>query len=285
MNARRRFVTVSVAGMLSLLTPALRLVSPVRAQTANSAQTPSANPAAIPAPTSQSGLPTLFIIGDSTVKNHAKGLAGWGDAIAARFDKTKIVVVNNALGGRSSRTFLTEGLWDKTLAALKAGDFVLMQFGHNDGGSILTSYRASLKGDGNETRDITNPGTGKAETVHTYGWYMRRYIADTKARHAVPIVLSPVPRNIWTDAHTVARANGDYGKWAQAAARSENVAFVDLNGIIAKHYEALGPDKVKAAYFPGDHTHTSPEGAQLNAACVVEGLRTLKDCPLNAFLL
>ncbi len=282
MNTRRRFITLSLAGMLSLLTPALRLVLPARAQAADTAQTPPA-PAVVPDP--KGGLPTLFIIGDSTVKNHTTGLQGWGDPIAARFDKMKITVVNNALGGRSSRTFLTEGLWDKTLGQMKAGDFVLMQFGHNDGGSVTTSYRASLKGGGEETRDVTDAKTGKPEPVHTYGWYMRRYIADAKSKHATPLVLSPVPRNIWTDTHTVARAGNDYGKWAQEAAQAENVAFVDLNDIIARHYETLGPDKVKAAYFPGDHTHTSPEGAELNAACVVEGLRALKDCPLCAFLL
>src|SRR5580765_8639456 len=81
-------------------------------------------------------LPTLFIIGDSTVKNSTKGLQGWGTPIAGLFDATKITVENRALGGRSSRTYRTEGLWDQTLAKMKPGDFVLMQFGHNDGGGL-----------------------------------------------------------------------------------------------------------------------------------------------------
>ena len=229
-------------------------------------------------------LPTLFIIGDSTVRNHTKGLMGWGDPITSHFDTSKINVVNRALGGRSSRTFLTEGLWDKTLAEMKAGDFVLMQFGHNDGGSLAASYRASIKGNGDETQEVTDAKTGKKKVVHTYGWYMRRYISDAKAKGATPIALSPVPRNIWKDPQTVARSSGDYGKWAQEAAKAENIPFIDLNDIIARHYEALGPDKVKAAYFPGDHTHTSPEGAELNAASVVEGLRALPRCPLTAYL-
>lgn len=229
-------------------------------------------------------LPTLFLIGDSTVKNHTKGLAGWGDSIGAWFDTSRLHVENEALGGRSSRTFLTEGLWDKVVAKMQPGDFVLMQFGHNDGGSIATSYRASLKGNGEETQEATDAKTGKKETVHSYGWYMRRYIADVKRKGATPIVLSLVPRNIWKPDNTIGRASSDYGKWAQEAAEAENVAFVDLNDIVAKHYEALGPDKVKEMYFPGDHTHTNQAGAERNAASVVEGLRMLKDCPLTPYL-
>ncbi len=237
-----------------------------------------------PARTAHSApLPTLFIIGDSTVKNHTAGLEGWGDPISAYFDKTKIAVQNDALGGRSSRTFLTEGLWDKALAGMKPGDFVLMQFGHNDGGSVKTSYRASLKGVGEETQSVVNPKTGLPETVHTYGWYLRKYVADAKSKGAAAIVLSPIPRNIWTPEGKVARSGGDYGLWASQAAKAAGASFVDLNTIIADKYDALGADKVKA-YFPGDHTHTSPPGAELNAASVVEGLKGLKACPLCAFL-
>lgn len=235
------------------------------------------------AQTSAAPLPTLFIIGDSTVKNHTKGLEGWGDPIAAYFDKSKITVENDALGGRSSRTFLTEGLWDKVAAKIKPGDFVLMQFGHNDGGSPTTSYRASLKGIGEETRTVVNPKTAKSETIHSYGWYISKYVADAKAKGAAAIVLSPIPRNIWTADGKVARNSGDYGLWASEAAKAGGASFVDLNAIIADKYDALGAEKVKA-FFPGDHTHTSPQGAEFNAACVVDGLKKLTDCPLCAFL-
>ena len=242
------------------------------------------NNQADPPQTTEKRLPTLFIIGDSTVKNHTKGLAGWGDAVGAWFNTSRLRVENDALGGRSSRTFLTEGLWDKALAKMQAGDFALMQFGHNDGGSIASSYRASLKGSGEDTQEATDPKTGKKETVHSFGWYMRKYIADAKMRGVTPIVFSPIPRNIWKPDNTIGRASGDYGKWAQDAAKLENAAFVDLNDIIATKYELLGPDKTKALYFPGDHTHTNQAGAELNAASVVEGLRMLKDCPLSAYL-
>jgi lysophospholipase L1-like esterase len=232
-----------------------------------------------------SRLPTLFIIGDSTVNNHTKGLSGWGDPIATSFDSAKIRVENRARGGRSSRTYRTEGLWDLVLAAMKPGDFVLMQFGHNDGGSVTQGRaRASLKGVGEETQEITDPQTGKKEVVHTYGWYLRKYIADTKSKGAVPIVLSPVPRNMWKENRTVLRASNDYGKWASEAAKAGGAFFIDLNERVAKRYEEAGPEKVKALYFGEDHTHTTPAGAQLNAATVVAGLKELKDCPLRRCL-
>lgn len=226
--------------------------------------------------------PTLWIIGDSTVRNHTPGQLGWGDPIADLFDPAKINVQNRALGGRSSRTYFTEGLWDKVLSQVEPGDFVLMQFGHNDGGPLSgPKARASLKGTGDQTQDVTDPKTGKKESVHTYGWYLKRYVTDAKAKGATPIVLSPIPRNIWKDGK-VARASNDYGKWARQVAATEAVPFVDLNEIIASHYEAAGQQKVASEYFgPTDHTHTTASGAKLNAGCVVEGLRGLKDCALK----
>src|SRR5262245_63098094 len=90
--------------------------------------------------------PTLFLIGYSTMRNGAGDGAnkqwGWGEPIAAYFDLAKITVLNRARGGRSSRTFLTEGLWDQVLSAMRPGDFVLIQFGHNDGGPINDTSRA-----------------------------------------------------------------------------------------------------------------------------------------------
>ena len=81
-------------------------------------------------------LPRLFLIGDSTVRNNTAGQVGWGTPIAAFFDASRIKVENRALAGRSSRTFLTEGLWEKVLKDIQPGDYLLMQFGHNDGGGL-----------------------------------------------------------------------------------------------------------------------------------------------------
>lgn len=233
--------------------------------------------------------PTLWLIGDSTVNNGSGkgdgGLWGWGAPLAGYFDSAKIKVVNRARGGRSSRTFLTEGLWEKVAAELKPGDFVLMQFGHNDGGPLEgPKARASLKGNGEETKEAAIEGSDKKETVQSYGWYLRKYIADTKSKGATPIVLSQIPRNMWKG-EKVSRASGDYGKWAQEAAVAGGALFIDLNEIVAKHYEELGQEKVKTEFFTEkDHTHTLAAGAKVNAASVVEGIRSLKDCPLAGLL-
>jgi polygalacturonase/lysophospholipase L1-like esterase len=234
------------------------------------------------------GLPTLVLVGDSTVRNGkgdgANGQWGWGEPLAALFDPAKVNVVNRALGGRSSRTFQTEGLWQRVLDELKPGDVVLIQFGHNDGGELFTGSRprASLPGVGEDTREGTVERTGRHEQVHSYGWYLRRYVSDTVARGATPIVCSPVPRKIWKDGR-VARAGSDYGAWAAEAARAAGAAFLDLNEIIARRYESLGAAQVETL-FADEHTHTNAEGAALNAAAVVAGLKALPGCPVCAWL-
>jgi lysophospholipase L1-like esterase len=251
-----------------------------RAQTAQPSPTPQASERHPADPK----LPTLFVVGDSTANNSANGAQGWGDPFAAYFDASKINVVNRARAGRSSRTFLTEGLWDKVLADMKPGDYVLIQFGHNDAGAINDAARArgSLPGLGEEAQEIDNQLTHKRETVHTYGWYMRRFIADAKAKGAKPVVLSLTVRNIWKDGR-VERGPGRYGEWAAEIARAEGVPFVDLTSIVADAYEKFGQEKVKEFFGP-DHTHTSPAGAELNAASVVAGLKGMKPCELCKYL-
>jgi lysophospholipase L1-like esterase len=223
-------------------------------------------------------LPTIFVIGDSTANNNANGALGWADPFVGWFDTTKVNVLNRARAGRSSRTFVTEGLWDKVLQEVKPGDFVLIQFGHNDGGPLDTGRaRGSLPGTGEESREVTMPSQQK-EIVQTYGWYLRKLIADAKARGAVPVVLSLTVRNIWKDGK-VERGSGKFGEWAAEVAGSQEVAFLDLTTIVADRYEQLGQEKVQSL-FAGDHTHTSPAGAELNAASVVTGLMRLKPCAL-----
>lgn len=235
--------------------------------------------------------PTVYLIGDSTVKcgrgNGGGGMYGWGQMISKHFDLERIEVQNRALGGRSSRTYLTEGLWAKVLADLQPGDFVLMQFGHNDGGQLFKGNRprASIRGNGDETQRGTVELTGDEEVVHSYGWYLRRFITDTQQRGATPIVLSLVPRERWDNGRVI-RDNNSYGKWAAEAAEQTGAFFVDLNSIVAERYERDGQTTVHAAYFtPADHTHTNYLGACVNAESVVAGLRELEACKLRTYLL
>ncbi len=231
--------------------------------------------------------PVLYLIGDSTVNNSTRGQLGWGAALPEFFDLTKLSIDNRARGGRSSRTFLTEGLWQEVFDKLQPDDFVLMQFGHNDGGAINDDFRArgSIRGIGDESQEIDNLLTKKHEVVHSFGWYLRQFIAGTKEKGATPIVLSPVPRNNWKNGK-VPRASNDYGKWAKEVASQTGVQFIDLNDITARHYETFTPEQVKAEYFSdADNTHTSPAGAVRNAASVVEGIQGLADSMLKNFLL
>ena len=224
----------------------------------------------------------VFMIGDSTVANGNDTIVGWGHELPALFDTSRVIVVNKARGGRSSRTFHSEGLWKEILPQLQKGDFVLMQFGHNDGARPdAEKFRGSLRGIGDETQEVTKPD-GTKETVYTYGWYMTKYIQETQAKGAVPIVFSMIPRNIWKDGK-VERASEMYGKWVKEVAEQTGAFFINLNELVAKKYEEIGAEKVKV-FFPGDHTHTNQTGAKLNAEIVVQGIKKLKSCELEAYL-
>jgi len=247
---------------------------------AQTSSQPSTAPLPTPAQTSAApvvpldpALPTVFIVGDSTARNQAD--LGWGDHVAHFFSTNRINVANRAVAGRSSRTYIDEGRWDQVLAAMKPGDFVLIQMGHNDGGALDgPKARGSLKGLGDETKGVTLTD-GRTVTVHTYGWYIRKYIADTRAHHATPILLTLTVRNIWTnDADGKPHIERDMGYDAdlRQLAADQQVPLVDIGKVEADRLEILGQEKT-ALLFPIDHTHTSANGAELVAECVVQALR------------
>lgn len=246
----------------------------------------------LPAPTDtltgssrKPGCPIVFTIGDSTVKNEDNGddsMWGWGSVLSEQFDTTRITVENHAMAGRSARTFLDEGRWDKVYNALQPGDYVIIQFGHNDGGDINTGKaRGELHGTGNESMVFKMEATGQYKVVYTYGWYLRKFIRDAKEKGATPIVVSHTPRNKWKDGRIESNAT-TFGIWAHQAATEAGAVFIDLNAISGKKFQKLGQEKT-APYFKRDHTHSSKSGASLNAASIADGLRRL-DCPLKNYL-
>ncbi|HYQ58368.1 MAG TPA: rhamnogalacturonan acetylesterase [Draconibacterium sp.] len=235
--------------------------------------------------------PTIYTVGDSTVKNGqgdgAGGLWGWGDPLVQYFDTSMVNHENHAMGGTSSRTYRDLGFWQRVLDKLQPGDYVLLQFGHNDSGAINDNSRArgTIKGIGDETEEIDNMLTGKHEIVHTYGWYMRQYIREAKAKGAIPIVMSPIPRNDWENGQ-VPRNDESYGKWAKTVAEEEDAFFIDLNEKLASAMENLGEENVTdVLFYKRDHTHTTAKGAVLAASLIVDGVKELKKCKLNSYLL
>lgn len=245
------------------------------------------NPANIVPGTSRKGKkPIIFTIGDSTVKcgggQGEGGMWGWGSFFEAFFDTTHVTVENHALGGRSSRTYYTEGRWDYVLPAIQKGDFVIIDFGHNDGGPLNTGRaRASLPGTGEESQTVVMERHGGKEEVFTFGHYLRVYIRQAKAKGATVIVTSHTPGNRWTETGTIRRCDETYGKWSKEVARQEGVYYIDLNEITARKYEAAGKEKTSGYFIDG--VHNTKEGAIMNAESVMEGLKQT-DCPLKQYI-
>lgn len=240
--------------------------------------------------TKQDSKPTVYIVGDSTVKNGSGkgdgGLWGWGDYIGQFLDLSKVTIENHALGGTSSRTFQDKGLWEPVYNKLKKGDYVLIQFGHNDNGPINDDSRArgTIKGIGEATEEIDNILTKKHEIVHTYGWYIQKLVREAKSKGAIPVICAPIPRNDWKEGK-VPRNDNSYGLWAKQIAAQEKVAFIALNDKMAGQMEQLGQAKVTGTYFyERDHTHTTAKGAVLSASIIIQELEK-SDHSLKKYIL
>ena len=233
----------------------------------------------------ENGKPVVFITGDSTVKNTDKeedGMWGWGAVASDIFDSKKITIANCAMAGRSCRTFLNEGRWDKVYNSIQPGDFVLIQFGHNDVGAIDSlKERAGITGTADSCHVYRLKSNGKYEVVYTFGWYLRKFIQDVREKGGTPILLSLTPRNIWRDGH-IERRNDSYGRWYREVVEQTGVEFIDVHNITADKYDKMG-EKKAAACFNHDHTHSSLKGAKANAQSVRTGLKQANS-PLAKFL-
>ena len=253
------------------------------------------------------GKPVVFITGDSTVKNKDKDeddMWGWGSVANTVFDETKIDIVNAAMAGRSCRTYLNEGRWEKVYNSLKPGDFVLIQFGHNDispidkpkyRGAIATAddschvYRMQTAKEDLTKQNVidqklkSNTLVGSYEVVFSFGWYLKKFIQDVREKGATPILVSLTPRNEWPEGK-MERRNDSYGVWYRQVVKDTGVEFVDLHNLAADFYDKKCGSKEKAnKYFKKDHTHTSLLGAKINAKCVAQGLKA-NNSPLAKYL-
>ena len=215
---------------------------------------------------------SIYICGDSTAAKNQPPILGWGEQLGHFVDSSVATVHNAARGGRSARTFINEGLWKAVQSTLRPGDLVLIQFGHNDSkGGSLNKSRYDLDGTGESKEVAADPKTGAPTEIFTYGHYLRQMIREARAAGANVVVLASVPRSKWLEGKVVL-GEEHHVEWAEQVAREESVPFLDVNRRIAEVYNPIGALKIKALYFPKDNTHTNPDGALLNAACIVKSL-------------
>ena len=251
----------------------------------------------------EDGKPVVFFTGDSTVKNadsEDDGMWGWAAQAQTVFDESKITLCNAAKAGRSTRSFIREGLWDKVYNSLQPGDFVTIQFGHNDICPITDKKARGVIPGTRDTCHVYQLDNGTFEVVYSFGWYLKKMIDDVREKGATPILVSLTPRNEWPGGK-VERRDGSYGKWYREVVAETGVEFVDLHNISADFLDKkfavkkLPEDKEKAKakiaelkekagkYFKKDHTHASKIGAQMNAQSMAKGLRD-NNSPLAKYL-
>ncbi|KAI2630103.1 carbohydrate esterase family 12 protein [Xylaria nigripes] len=216
--------------------------------------------------------PTVYLCGDSTM---AKGGAndgdtdGWGQYFGTY---STVSVVNKAIGGRSARSYWDEGRFADVADVVQSGDIVVIEFGHNDGGSPESNDngRSDCPGDGTET--CISDTTG--ETVYTFVFYVIQAAKLMTAKGATVVLSSQTPNNAWetgTFQGAPSRFVG-YQLTAQKALGADTY-FVDHFQAVANMYLKLGNTGTNALY-PNDHTHTSPEGADLSAQAFTQAIYT-----------
>lgn len=213
-------------------------------------------------------VPTLHLAGDSTMaekRPEKRPETGWGEYLAAQFQAGAVRIANHARNGRSTRTFIEEGRWQALLDGVKPGDYVLIQFGHND-------------------QSIEKPDRYTPEA--DYRANLSRFVADVRARQATPVLLTPVARRRIDAQGRLLDSHGAYPGIMRDLAAEQQVALIDMQQRSAAVLQEAGPEHSKKLFlwlapsthpnYPngvGDNTHFSPVGAQRMAIEFATGLR------------
>ena len=216
----------------------------------------------------------LYLAGDSTMAQklaERRPETGWGEALQQYFDIDQVRVDNRARNGRSTRSFIAEGRWQAILDDLRAGDYVIIQFGHND--------ESKEKGD-----RYTVPEQFKAN--------LTRFVQDARGKQATPILATPVYRRRF-EAGQLVDTHGEYPDLVRAVAAEQQVPLLDMHARSRAVLERTGEEGSRRLFLqlqPGENpnypngvqdiTHFSPAGAELMAREAAEGLRAL-DIPLS----
>jgi lysophospholipase L1-like esterase len=211
---------------------------------------------------------TVWLAGDSTMAQKQpdkRPETGWGEALQPCFDSTRVRIVNRAMNGRSTRSFVAEGRWKAIVDSLKTGDYVFVQFGHND----------------------EKVGTPNYSSPDDYRRHLLRFVDEVRARGGHPVLFTPVVRRRFEGTHLV-DTHGGYPDAARAAATEGHVPLVDMTRASAALVEPLGPDSSRTLWLhlePGanpnypagvhDDTHFNPLGAARMAGLAIDALRGL----------
>ncbi len=234
-------------------------------------------------PRRQEGKPMVFLAGDSTCNSGMGGnMRGWG-SFFNEYLTDAVTVENDAVAGLSSRTFYTGGQWARIRDNVQKGDFVLIQFGHNDMSPLGTGRaRGTVDGTSDEPQRVVMERDGSSQDVYSYGHYLRMMVRQAKMRGAIPIVVSPTPQNRWNGEKKIERFTDTYNAWSRQIAQEEGVTFIDLNDIIAAEYEKIGRTKAQKEYFV-DAVHTYEAGARLYDELLAKALKE-KNTPLAKYV-
>jgi lysophospholipase L1-like esterase len=196
-------------------------------------------------------IPTVYLLGDSTVCDQPREpYSSWGQMLT-RFFKPGIAIANHAESGESLRSSLSARRLDKVLSLMKPGDFLFIQFGHNDekekgeGVGAFTTYKAALK----------------------------RFVQGARQKGGIPVLVTPMQRRTFDDHGKITNSHGDYPEAVRQLAAEEKVPLIDLHKMSTAFYEALGPEKSRLAFKDGDGTHHNNYGSYELAKCVVAGIR------------
>ncbi|MEP6789263.1 MAG: rhamnogalacturonan acetylesterase [Acidobacteriota bacterium] len=207
-------------------------------------------------------VPTIFLLGDSTVCDQpTEPYASWGQMLTRFFDN-KVAIANNAESGESLKSSLGAKRLDKVLSQMKPGDYLLIQYAHNDekekgdGIGAFTSFKASLK----------------------------QFVEAARNKGGIPILVAPMHRRTFDTGGKITNSHGDYPEAVRQAAKEENVPLIDLTAMSKDLYEALGPEKSAALFKEGDATHHTNFGAYELAKCIVQAIRGQK-LPLAKYLI
>lgn len=199
-------------------------------------------------------IPTLYLLGDSTVCDQPlEPYNSWGQMLT-RFFKSGLAVSNQAESGESLRSSLAARRFDKVLSTMKRGDYLFIQYGHNDekekgaGIGAFTSYKTDLK----------------------------HFVVEARKRGGISVLITPVQRRTFDAAGKITNSHGDYPEAVRQVAKEENVPLIDLNAMSKLFYEAMGTEKSKLAFKEGDGTHHNNYGSYGLARCIVEGIKANK---------